>query len=130
MTKKTFILASLFATVFILGQSSAGAQESPLISKKTVQKFIDWNRDTMLEYQCLNAEAHSCNVVCSSGGNNYINIQKVIKAYYSVRKSSFNGLVTGYYLVVDVVDDAENQDVWATLQTESSCLFKGMTPKL
>ncbi len=116
--------------VFSSYQKSANAQEAPAINMKIVDKFVKWNRDNILVYQCLNKDALPCTVVCNSGGNDYINIGKVVTAYYSTRRSGVNGSVTGYYLVVDVVDSTENQDVWATLQIESSCLFKGMTPKL
>lgn len=115
----------LIPTEFAFSQS-----ESILINKKTASRFIDRNRDHVLEYQCKATDFSVCAVVCSSGGNNYIKADNVRQAFYSERKSSVNGSVTGYNLVVDVAGSNEAHDIWATLQIESSCLFKGLTPKL
>lgn len=108
--------------------ANANADDDKVISKRTVAKFLNRNRDDMVEYQCDNQLNKSCSVTCSSGGNDYVKAVEVKNAFYSERRSTINGAVTGYYLVIDTNESKGGQDMWATLQLESSCLFMGMTP--
>lgn len=129
-----FKTALLLGLALIVSSTIASAQnDSPKpsnINKKMAEKFLDRNRDNVLEYQCTSNIFTDCSVVCSSGGNDHIKADNVRQAFYAERKSNVNGSVTGYNLVIDVTGDKESQDIWATLQIESSCLFKGLTPKL
>lgn len=66
--------------------------------------------------------------MCSSGGSILIETKNVQHAYYAERLKKLDGALAGFFLIVDVDNSADHQDMWATLQTESSCYFKGMTP--
>ena len=124
-------LALFFGPLLFSQSSIVFSQTAAMpINKKVVSRFIERNRDTVLQYHCQSEDFSLCAVVCSSGGNNYIKADNVRQAFYAERKSNVNGSVTGYNLVVDVAGNSESQDIWATLQIESSCLFKGLTPKL
>jgi hypothetical protein len=119
------------SSTIVLAQSdlSSGTEPSS-INKKIASRFIDRNTANVLEYQCTSKNLTDCSVVCNSGGNDYIKADNVRQAFYAERKSKVNGAVTGYNLVIDVAGVNDSRDIWATLQIESSCFFKGLTPKL
>ncbi len=121
------------STLSLLVSTQAIAQPvdgDKTISKKQVSAYLQRNKGDIIQYNCDSSNNDHCTIVCSSGGNDYIKANKVKSAFYGERRSSLNGSVIGYYLAVDVEEENDNRNIWATLQVESSCLFSGMAPVL
>ncbi len=124
---------SFCITIVVFAGSPAAANVTNLSpTKKLVDSFMKANRSTPLtKYTCqVNSSLNACRVYCSSGGSKFLNVSKVHVAYYAERLKRLDGYVAGFTLVVDVEDSANQKDIWATLQSESSCRFEGMEPSL
>ena len=120
-----------FSIVFSLAFISPVLAQDIPITEKQVKSFLEKNRSNLLiKYQCLEKQALSnCKVVCSSGGNKLIEVSHVKNAYYAERLKRLDKSLGGFFLIVDADDSQKGRDLWATLQTESSCYFEGLTPQ-
>lgn len=123
----------LLVSVAVLMASTSAVAGT--VTAESVEQFLRKNKSfLLLEYSCPNAKnakaltATKCRVVCSSGGSKFLEAESVNRAYYAERVRKLDGAVAGFYLIID--SSLEQQDVWATLQSESSCYFQGMSPTL
>ena len=88
------------------------------------------NRGTSsIQHKCnYTTQKSNCKVVCLSSGEKLVDIESVNFAYFSERLKKIDSSVAGFFLVIDAVQSENN--MWVTLQNNSSCYFKGMTPVL
>lgn len=131
-TRQLLAALILLTSVISSNASESKSEQSGAVTKLQVDKFMQTNRSNLLlTYHCANkADTSSCAVYCSSGGAKFIEAKNVQRAYYAERLKKLDGALAGFFLVIDVEGNKDKQDLWATLQTESSCYFEGMTPAL
>jgi len=120
------MLTSLSVSVLCSAQQATGE-----ITIKHVSRFLSMNRSNLLvEYACLQTDSSACKIKCSSGGEIFLDISSVDKAYYAERLNRIDSSLAGFYVIVDVNRTSKQSDSWVTLQLASSCQFAGLTPKL